>query len=259
VWVNRRHLLRARERLSSKRFTAMWNACIGLDPSGDLLATCIAKEELRALLGCAKTDDRHTIRARLFDFYTWCADTDVPEVHTLAGLIEIWWPAVLTFLQTGATNAATEGTNRLIKQVKRLSVNREGCHFMDQGSVSPVPRPAAATGMTDGAEPGARSQAWCVARPAGAAVCGTSTPIATPQHPGGVVERARTRYPTECSRSGWVPVRPHGGTRGSARRGRRRVRCARPDQCTPRAVSPEGSEPRGRCRGGDDSPGVGPS
>jgi hypothetical protein len=62
MWVNRRHLLRARERLSSKRFTAMWNACVDLDPSGDLLATWIAKEELRALLGCAKTADRHTIR-----------------------------------------------------------------------------------------------------------------------------------------------------------------------------------------------------
>jgi transposase len=98
VWVNRRHLLRARERLSSKRFTQMWNACVDLDPSGDLLATWIAKEELRALLACARTADRHTIRARLFDFYTWCADTDVPEVHTLAALIDTWWPAVLTFL-----------------------------------------------------------------------------------------------------------------------------------------------------------------
>ena len=133
VWVNRRYLLRARERLSGKRFAAMWNACVDLDPSGDLLATWIAKEELRALLGCAKTADRHGIRARLFDFYTWCADTDVPEVHTLATLIETWWPAVLTFLQTGATNAATEGTNRLIKQVKRQACGfRNRTHYRDR-------------------------------------------------------------------------------------------------------------------------------
>lgn len=133
VWVNRRHLLRARERLSGKRFTAMWNACIDLDPSGDLLATWIAKEELRALLGCVKTADRHSIRARLVDFYTWCADTDVPEVHTLAALIQTWWPAVLTFLQTGATNAATEGTNRLIKQVKRQACGfRNRAHYRDR-------------------------------------------------------------------------------------------------------------------------------
>jgi transposase len=133
VWVNRRHLLRARERLSSKRFTQMWNACVDLDPSGDLLATWIAKEELRALLACARTADRHTIRARLFDFYTWCADTDVPEVHTLAALIDTWWPAVLTFLQTGATNAATEGTNRLIKSVKRQACGfRNRSHYRDR-------------------------------------------------------------------------------------------------------------------------------
>jgi transposase len=133
VWVNRRHLLRARERLSSKRFTQMWNACVDLDPSGDLLATWIAKEELRALLACARTADRHTIRARLFDFYTWCADTDVPEVHTLAALIDTWWPAVLTFLQTGATNATTEGTNRLIKSVKQQACGfRNRSHYRDR-------------------------------------------------------------------------------------------------------------------------------
>ena len=128
VWVNRRHLLRARERLSEQRFARMWNACIDTDPSGDLLATWIAKEHLRDLLRCATARaDRHTIRARLFDFYTWCATTSAPEVHTLAELIEQWWPAVLTFLETGVTNAATEGTNRLIKQVKR-----QACGFRNR-------------------------------------------------------------------------------------------------------------------------------
>jgi transposase len=128
VWVNRRHLLRAREGLSDKRFATMWNACLDTDLSGDLLATWIAKEQLRDLLRCAADRaDRHTIRARLVDFYTWCADTDVPEVHTLAELIDTWWPAVLTFIETGVTNAATEGTNRLIKQVKR-----QACGFRNR-------------------------------------------------------------------------------------------------------------------------------
>lgn len=128
LWVNRRHLLRARERLSDKRFATMWNACIDTDPSGDLLATWIAKEHLRDLLACAAARaERHIIRARLFDFYSWCATTSVPEVHALAELIEQWWPAVLTFLETGVTNAATEGTNRLIKQVKR-----QACGFRNR-------------------------------------------------------------------------------------------------------------------------------
>ena len=48
VWANRRMLLRARERLSERAFTRMWNGAVDNDPSGQLLAAWIAKEELRA-------------------------------------------------------------------------------------------------------------------------------------------------------------------------------------------------------------------
>ena len=40
---------------------------------------------------------------------------------TLAETIQTWWPAIEVFLTTGLTNARTEGTNRLIKQVKRAA------------------------------------------------------------------------------------------------------------------------------------------
>jgi transposase len=43
------------------------------------------------------------------------------ELTTLAQTIEAWRPAVEVFLTTGLTNARTEGTNRLIKQVKRAA------------------------------------------------------------------------------------------------------------------------------------------
>ncbi|MGB8501442.1 transposase, partial [Mycobacterium sp.] len=33
-----------------------------------------------------------------------------------AQTVEKWWPEILAFLQTGITNAGTEGTNRLVKQ-----------------------------------------------------------------------------------------------------------------------------------------------
>ena len=65
---------------------------------------------------------------RLWAFYRWCADADIPELTTLAETIETWWPAIEVFLTTGLTNARTEGTNRLIKQVKRAACgfrNRE--------------------------------------------------------------------------------------------------------------------------------------
>ncbi len=61
------------------------------------------------------------IRHRLYTFYRWCADADTAELTTLAETIETWWPAIEVFLTTGLTNARTEGTNRLIKQVKRAA------------------------------------------------------------------------------------------------------------------------------------------
>ena len=122
VWAHRRLLLRGRERLSSRAMARMWNGAIDHEPTGQLLAAWIAKEELRALLGlAARGGHRDAIGRRLWAFYTWCADTDVPELHTLAQTIQAWWPAVEVFLTTGITNARTEGTNRLVKQVKRAA------------------------------------------------------------------------------------------------------------------------------------------
>jgi transposase len=121
-WANRRRLLTARERLSPRAFTAMWNALIDNDPSAQILSAYIAKEELRQLLfGARDRADNAEIRTRLYRFYSWCADTNIPELHRLATTIETWWPAILAFLHTGLTNARTEGYNRLVKQVKRVA------------------------------------------------------------------------------------------------------------------------------------------
>ncbi len=122
AWANRRLLLRGRERLSEQAFTRMWNGCVDNDSTGHLLVAWIAKEELRALLACAgPSADREQIAPRLYRFYDWCARTGVPEVITLAETVETWWPHILAFLELGITNAATEGTNRMIKQVKRAA------------------------------------------------------------------------------------------------------------------------------------------
>ena len=122
AWANRRRLLRARERLSDRAFTRMWNEITANEPTGQLLATWIAKEELRALLALARTHPaRSEISNRLFRFYDWCRRADVPEVTTLAETIEAWWPQVLAFIGTGITNASTEATNRLIKDAGRVA------------------------------------------------------------------------------------------------------------------------------------------
>ncbi|MGC5249674.1 ISL3 family transposase, partial [Gordonia sp. DT219] len=121
-WANRRRLLTAHERLSPKSFAKMWNALIDSDPTHEIIVAYIAKEELRQLLSLAHhgAEDAE-IRDKLYSFYTWCADANIPEVARLASTIETWWPAVLAFLRTGITNARTEGYNRLVKQVKRVA------------------------------------------------------------------------------------------------------------------------------------------
>lgn len=125
AWANRRRLLTGQQRLRPKAFATMWNSLIDSDPSGQILAAWIAKEELRTLLALARTGaSRDAIAAQLFVFYAWCASTSIDEVHTLAGTVETWWPEIEAFINTGITNAKTEGLNRLIKQVKR-----SGCGF----------------------------------------------------------------------------------------------------------------------------------
>ena len=129
AWANRRLLLRGRERLSPAALARMWNGCVDHDPTGQILSAWIAKEELRALCAtAARGGHPGEIRDRLWAFYQWCADAQIPELTTLAETIETWWPAIEVFLTTGLTNARTEGTNRLIKQVKRAACgfrNRE--------------------------------------------------------------------------------------------------------------------------------------
>jgi transposase len=122
TWANRRLLLRGRERLSQGALARMWNGCVDNDPTGQILSAWIAKEELRALCAtAARGGDPGEIRTRVWAFYRWCADAGIPELTTLAETIETWWPAIEVFLMTGLTNARTEGTNRLIKQVKRAA------------------------------------------------------------------------------------------------------------------------------------------
>jgi transposase len=119
-WANRRRLLTAWERLRPNALAKMWRDLQDHDPTGQILAAWIAKEELRTLLASAAQHAApHVIRQRLHDFYAWCASTHIPEVHRLAATIETWWPQTLLFLQTRLTNARTEGINRVIKDVGR--------------------------------------------------------------------------------------------------------------------------------------------
>ena len=124
-WANRRRLLRARERLSDKSFTKMWNAIVSEDDTGQILSAWIAKEELRTLLSTVRVGgDPHLTRHRLHRFLAWCIDSQIPELLTLAGTVDTWWPEINAFIATGITNAAYRGLQpaRQTGQTRRLRV-----------------------------------------------------------------------------------------------------------------------------------------
>jgi transposase len=62
---------------------------------------------------------RHHFSHRLYRFYTWCANADIPDIIRLAQTIEDRWPETEGLCPTGITNAKTEGINRLINDVGR--------------------------------------------------------------------------------------------------------------------------------------------
>jgi len=161
AWANRRLLLHGRERLSEAALARMWNGCVDHVPSGQILSAWIAKEELRALCAtAARGGHLGEIRDRLYAFYRWCADAQIPELTTLAETIETWWPAIEVFLTTGLTNARTEGTNRLIKQVKRRRVRvQEPGELTATGTLALHPaNPPIVSEEPDGARPKLKSR-----------------------------------------------------------------------------------------------------
>ena len=127
AWANRRLLLRGRERLSQPASTRMWDGSSTTDRPG---RSSRRGSRRRNSARCARPppaagiqrDPRPALRV-----LPVCADVNIPELTTLAETIETWWPAV-DFLLTGLTDARTEGTNRLIRPVKRAACgfrNRE--------------------------------------------------------------------------------------------------------------------------------------
>ena len=121
MWVNRRLLLTAAEHLSAKqwrRLEAMLDRC---DPTKEIGAAWGVKERLRMLLA---ESEPSKIRWRLADFYDAAIDAAMPETTRLAQTIQTWWPAILVALTEDASNARTEGFNRIIKQTKRV-----GCGY----------------------------------------------------------------------------------------------------------------------------------
>jgi transposase len=121
-WINRRRLLRAAERLTDEQRTRLFEQLTSADPNGDIAAAWIAKELLRDVLACtARGGLRYEITAALYAFYAFCAACSVPEIGKLAETISAWQEPMILAIETGLSNARSEGYNRIVKHVGRIA------------------------------------------------------------------------------------------------------------------------------------------
>jgi transposase len=121
-WELRNRLTRSAARMHAKHLDPMVDDLQALPAriGEPILAAWNAKEDLLDLLALARTHpDRAVIWTRLSRFYERCGASGLPELERLANTVSAWWPEILAFLQTGITNAGSEGTNRVIKTVAR--------------------------------------------------------------------------------------------------------------------------------------------
>jgi transposase len=113
----RRRLLTGHERLGPTGMDRVLAHLDAGDPDGEVGAAYLAKELLRETFAAS---DAFDARRRLVGFYEYCAASDVPELERLARTIARWEVPILRWHRTRLTNAATEGTNLVIKNIKRL-------------------------------------------------------------------------------------------------------------------------------------------
>ena len=113
----RRRLLAGHERLDPVGFARVLAWLDVGDPDGEVAACYLAKELLRETY---LADPVFDARSRLTVFYDHCAASQVPELERLARTVARWETPILRWHRTGLTNAATEGTNLIVKNIKRL-------------------------------------------------------------------------------------------------------------------------------------------
>jgi transposase len=113
----RRRLLAGHERLSAEAFARLLAWLDVGDPDGEVAVCYLAKELLRETY---LADHVFEARRRLATFSDHCHSSGVPELERLARTIARWETPILRWHRTALTNATTEGTNLIVKNVKRL-------------------------------------------------------------------------------------------------------------------------------------------
>jgi transposase len=111
----RRDLLRGREHLSP-RALARIRVAFAVDDELEVECAWVAKEVFRDIY---EATDRADAAAQLMAWQGLVVAYDVRELTTFAHTIAQWENQFLNYFDSRATNAATEGRNLIIKQVKR--------------------------------------------------------------------------------------------------------------------------------------------
>ncbi len=121
-WDLRGLLCRNKENLTPEQLARLRRELVGIGTYGrQIYEAWQAKELLRDLLRLTfkhsrVTPDRAAISQARYAFQAFCANhAYLPELVTLAETVDKWWDGIEAYITTGITNAATEGTNRLIK------------------------------------------------------------------------------------------------------------------------------------------------
>ncbi|MGP4104516.1 ISL3 family transposase [Nonomuraea sp. KM90] len=116
----RRTLLRNWEDVPDQRIAAMWETFLAAGAPGEQVLACwVAKEQLRHLFRATCPSQ---VRDRLATFLSWCADHDhIPELVGLAQTVSTWRHEIADAVLLGVSNAASEGTHRMIKLVGRIA------------------------------------------------------------------------------------------------------------------------------------------
>jgi transposase len=113
----RRVLRRRADRLTPHAWARLLTGLEAGDRGTQISTTWIAAQDLRLIY---QASDRTQAEQRLHRWLTFCADSDIPELHRLAGTIDSWRNELLAYFDTGGvSNGPTEATNLLIKKVKR--------------------------------------------------------------------------------------------------------------------------------------------
>jgi transposase len=114
----RRVLRRGHDHHTDTSWTRLLHGLDLGDPNGEVAAAWIAAQELRLLY---RLRDPQRATQAFTRWLSFCADSEVPELHRLARTLDSWREELLARFTVGrVSNGPTEAINLLIKKIKRI-------------------------------------------------------------------------------------------------------------------------------------------